>query len=312
MNNYDGSYDGTYGGSYALTPFRRLLDQIIPQARPYFRAIFPAIGIPLALAAGALTVTRNLWVMDLPVGGAGLDSAVFTSLAILLLTALLFVIVSLLAGTALTVASMDALTGRAVDMGRAWSFAIRGRVLWTSLLVLLVTMISFMMCFLPALVVWPMVSLTFPVMVQEQKFGFEAIRRSAQITWWNGTGRMADSNFLQVSVLLFAGWLIQSAVSGVVQAPMAILQQFLLLREATGGGLAEEMSAWMLPLWIEVPTQVLATLVTAAAWFFWTFGAGKLYLEFERRRHAGDLRQAIAELTVVDLVPVPADEPEVL
>ena len=288
---------------YELTRFRRLLDQIVPRARPFFRSMFPSIGATLAVVGGIFALFHSIWMTRLSTGSTTLDPEAFGLMSGMVLGTLAFAIVNLLAFTALSVASMDALSGRGVDMGRAWRFSVRGRALWTVLLTLVICIISVMMCLVPALVVWPLLSLTLPVMVHEEKFGFEAIRRSAQLAWWNGTGRMADSNFLQISVLLFAGWLIQSAVSGLVQAPMAILQQYLLLREATGGEAAGQ-EAWLLPIWLQVPTQALSSLVTAAAWFFWTFGIGMLYFELERRRHAGDLRQAIEELTSLDSMPM--------
>ncbi len=294
--------------TYELTPFRRLLDQIVPRARLDFRRIFPSIGITLTLAGGVYALVQIVWMTRFSQVSSPSSPAVFLVMTGMFLAVLVFAIVNMLAFTALSVASMDALSGRGVDMGRAWRVSFRGRVLWTLLLSTILYAISFVMCLVPALLVWPLLSLTLPVMIIEEKYGSDAIRRSAQMTWWNGTGRMADSNFLQVSALMLAGWLIHTAVTGLVQAPLALLQQYVMLREAAGGG-AEELEGLASSVWLQVPTQMLSTLASSVALFFWTFGYGMLYFEFERRRHGTDLRQAIDELTAADSLGLA--EPEV-
>ena len=49
-------------------PFLMLLDEAMRRTRRYFGAIFPAVGIPLALLAGATGVLQALWFEDMTRG----------------------------------------------------------------------------------------------------------------------------------------------------------------------------------------------------------------------------------------------------
>ena len=125
--------------------------------------------------------------------------------------------------------------------------------------------------------------------------GFSAIGRSGSLARWNGTGKLRDSSFLQVTALLFVGWLVQNALGLLIQGPVAVLQNYLTFRQGLEG-LADPMAA-IPPLWLILPAQVANALIAAAAWFYWTFGFALLYRELRRRRESADLREAIHELT---------------
>lgn len=284
---------------YELISFRLFLDRIIPAARPHLRAIFPTIVLPLISMAIVVAFAQGFWMRSLLTLDAESFSSDFFMRSFLLgIVFFVFALIYLLAYMALGVASMDAVAGRPLEMGRAWRFAVRGRTLWTLVLMMIALAISVLMCFLPALIVWPLLCLTVPVMVEENRFGLAALKRSAHLVWWNGTGRTVDSNFLQVCVVLFVGWLIQNAVSSLAQAPWMLLQQYWVIRDATGGAsdLADPMSV-LPPLWMQLITQTLAALTAAVTWFYTTFGFSMLYVEFHRRRKAPDLEKAIFDWT---------------
>ena len=104
-------------------PFAPLLDEALRQTRRHFRAIFPAVAMPVALVATVAGVLQALDIEDLIAGGT---RTLFWTPQILVL-ALLLAVLSMVAYVAGQVAALDALAGRPVDMGRAWRFALRAR-----------------------------------------------------------------------------------------------------------------------------------------------------------------------------------------
>lgn len=297
MADYEPSGAADPGGQgYELLPFRLLLDRVIPVARPHFRTIFPSVGLPIATMAVILGWLQNQWMQTL-LTLSDEPEAFFGAFAGFMAVIFGVILVYTLAYAALASASVDAVLGRPVDMGRAWRFALRPRTWWTLFLLLLSTTVALLFCIVPVLVVWPLLSLALPVMVAEGLYGVAALKRSAALVWWNGTGRSMDSGFLQVAVMLFVGWLVQNAVSGLVQTPMALLQQYWIIRDTPNG--VVDPNLLVMPLWIMIPTQILVGLAAVVTWFYWTFGFSLLYTELLRRRYGADLEAGIGRLTAV-------------
>lgn len=293
-----------------LMPFRHLLDEVVERAKPHLRQIYPTI-LPAALLAGVLATLYQRAAVELSIA---VDMALLPTVLLLLLA---FSTVLFLALSALTVASIDVILGREVDMKRAWFFAFRPKVAVTMAIVLALlfgllvgpfffsaTVMTFfgligtalaLLLLLPFFVL-ALVLLAFvmPVMVAEERYFLSALGRSASLAWVNRTGKLRDSGFLQALVLLVVGWLVVNALGILVQGPAALVQNYFLFRATTDGAVGN--GSMLAPLWFDLPAQAASVAMAVAAWAYWTFGFGLLYLEIRRRREAYDLEQAIDAL----------------
>ncbi len=275
------------------TSFRLLLDRVMAPARDHFRRLFLPVAVPLAACGVAATVLQIGWFETLM--GGDVDQALPMIAGMLLLFFAILGVYALAFG-ALFVASMDAVAGRPVAMGRAWRFVIRSRVFGTLIVVTVLSLLSLMFCLFPALYVIPVLSFTLAVMVEEELYGWAAIRRSAELVHHSPTGRWADSSWLQTVVLLSVGLVINYVVSFTVQIPFVAAQQIVVFRDAAAGQIGDPTAVMTGVLWLQAPAQVLGAFATAATWLYWTFGLSLLYREIRRRKEADDLRRAIDEL----------------
>lgn len=275
------------------TPFRLLIDRVVPLARPHFMAAFPATAAPLALAGIVLVVMQHRMMSSML--EADPESMLF-SLGGFFLSFLLMIVAYVLTYSALAVAAMEVtLHGGPLRLGRAWRRILSPKLFGTLVLWTVAGMVSLMLCAAPALFVVPLLALTLNVVVAEERYGLDALRGSVAWVWWSPTGRPVDSAFLRVAVLIFIGWGVQTGVGLVVQGPLTGLQQYYVLRDAAGG--VADPAAAAGPLWVLVLAQFFGALASSVAWLYWAFGFAMLYGELRRQRQATDLRQAILELT---------------
>lgn len=298
-----------------IRSFRLLIDDVVDRIRPHFRTLFPAICLP-AMLAGALIALCQDRMMGLMVEtDLEPQTAQFVGIVGAVLVAILTLALSL---NALFVLSIDILAGRKPKLLRAWLFPLRPAVFLTLLLYSFLVFVSIVLFFVLffvlalwvrpllglailvfcfVLTIWssPLLVMVIPVMVEEKKFGFAALSRSGSLVFHNPTRKLADSGFLQTLTLLVVGWMVQNAFGILVQGPFAIAQNYLVFRDGVDGTM--DPQSMIAPLWLQLPAQVASAGLTAAAWFYWTFGIGMLYFEIRRRRESPDLRQAIGELT---------------
>ncbi len=276
------------------TSFRLLLDRLMEPARSNFRRMFLPVAVPLAACGVAATVLQIGWFKAL-FGGGDIGQILPLVGGFFLLIVAIMAVYGLGFG-ALFVGSMDAVAKRPVEMGRAWLFVMKPAVFGTLIVVAVFNVLSLMFCLVPALYVIPVLTFTLAVMVEEDLYGWAAIRRSAELAHYNPTGRLADSAWLQTLVLLLVGLVINYAVSLTVQLPFVVAQQIAVFRDAASGQVSDPAALMAGTLWLQAPAQVLAAFATTATWLYWTFGVSLLYREIRRRKEAGDLRQAIDEL----------------
>ncbi|MEO1368518.1 MAG: hypothetical protein AAFX50_15195, partial [Acidobacteriota bacterium] len=197
--------------------------------------------------------------------------------------------------SALAIAAMETFDGGEIQIGRAWRRLFVPRVLWTIFLWSVVGFVSVLLCVAPAVVVIPLLAFTLNVMVAEERYGMDALKRSAELVWSSPTGRPVDSVFVRVAAVFLVGWGVQSGVGLVTQGPFVVLQQYYSLRGAAGG--VGDPAAAFGPLWVQVGGQFFSALTTAVGWFYWAFAFPMLYYELRRRREGGDLRRAVDALT---------------
>ena len=278
-----------------LIPFRTLLDHVVVPARRHVRKTLLPIAVPLAAVGVALAVAQIRWSQTLLAGDPEEMGPFFAGCFVVLLLSLVAGFVFGMAFNALTVAAMDAISGRGVRMARAWGFVFRPAVFATLMLVGILDFLSMMALVLPALYVVPLLSFTLPAMVDEGLVGFDAVKRSAELVRFNPTGRLTHSPWLQVVLVILVGMVLNYVISLAVQMPFAIAQQLLFMRQALSGPEAvEQLTA---AFWLQLPASILGALATAVTWLYTTFGLCLLYRELRRRKEAEDLVDAVDRLT---------------
>src|SRR5207248_225910 len=107
----------------APMPFLVLLDEAMRRLRTHLRAIFPAVALPIALLTTLLQVVQILSLRGVLNAERAPGAMPLFWTPWVLLGALILGVVSAVAYTAGQVAALDALSGRPIDMGRAWRFA---------------------------------------------------------------------------------------------------------------------------------------------------------------------------------------------
>jgi len=273
----------------APMPFVVLLDEPVRYVRGHFRAIFPAVAVPVAVLSTVAAVAQAVDIRSSVASGS--TPAAFWSPGVLLI-ALVLAFVALFAYVAGQMAALDVLAGRPVDMKRAWRFALRPRVWGTLLLVIFAMIGSFFACFLPLFYVAPLLAFTLPVMVEENAFGFPALVRSAALARYNPGGRWFESPIVKVLLLMLVGTLITYLAGLLVALPFQLPMFVDFWRDALSGkeDLQGTMARW---IWLQVPAQFLSALVRTAIYLYTAFGMGLLFNDVRGRKEGVDLRSEI-------------------
>ncbi|HEX4962586.1 MAG TPA: hypothetical protein VF173_17250 [Thermoanaerobaculia bacterium] len=283
-------------------PFRLLLDEAMRYARRYLRAIWPSVAIPVAIFASAIQVAQALWFARLPeLTRNPTNPFAFWNPGVLAL-GLVYTVVLVIAYFAMQVAAIDALAGRPVSMARAWRFALQWRALGTILMWYACTIASLVCCLVPALYVGPLLSLVPPAMVEEGRFGIPALSRSAELTRYNPSGRLADSPLVKIFLLLLVGLLITYVLAIVVSVPFQIPMWLAMFRQAAAGeDVLHGMQRWV---WLQVPAQFLNALASTAVYLYASFGIALMFNDTRGRKEGTDLQASIAAM-----FPAPAPPP---
>ena len=277
-------------------PFAMLLDEAMRRTRRSFRAIYPAVAIPLALLATLTNVIQILWLQHRATeSGAG---ASFLGNPFLSLPAFVMPIVQgLLLGIgliALQQAAVDATAGRPIDLQKAWRFAVRPAVLGTLFLELVACAIAFLACIFPVFYVVPLLSLVPAVMVEERIFGLAALSRSAELTRYNPRKLLLESPIVKAFALLLVVTVISYVVAFLVTLPFQIPMLISIFRHAAAGKdpslVLATMPKW---LWFQIPAQILQTLATVAIYLYSAFGYALLFFDTRGRKEGSDLAAEI-------------------
>jgi hypothetical protein len=283
-------------------PFRLLLDEAIRQARRHFRALYPAVAIPLAVATTLMAVVQALWFSRLTADIGSLRTPFWAPQVYLL--ALVNFGLLVLAVMALQVGAIDALSGRPVDMKRAWRFALRGRVLITLLVCGVLEIASVFCCCFPALFVVPWLSFVSPVMAEEGRFGLDSISRSSELTLYDSGQGFFERPLMKVLLLIVVGVLVSYLLGLLVVMPFQIPMWIDMIRRiAAREDPVQGMPTWV---WLQVPAQFLNSLVSSAVYLYMSFGIGLLYFDTRGRREGSDLR---SEIDSMFPAPPPGERP---
>lgn len=263
-------------------PFRMLLDEAVRLGRRNFRTLYPSVAVALALAGMLMTASQ----VAMTLSGQLLLAALFFPL--LLIYMLLLAVASL----ALQFGALDAAAGRPVRMGDRWRLAVRPRVLGTVALWWLANLASLLCCFFPALYVVPLLSLVPAAMLEEGRFGSDALSRSAELTRWNPQHRFLDTPLVKVLAFLFVGYLL-SAVVGLLAALPFQLPIYLATFRAAASGEEPPLNALM---WLQVPGALVSGLASTAVMVYVACGIALLFFDFRGRKEGSDLEARIGDV----------------
>jgi hypothetical protein len=273
-----------------------LLDEAMRQTRRHFKAIYPAVAVPLAVGAALMPLAQALWFQSLRFPTSGPEPAqlplFIVGMIVFVLVALVFLAVYVLGYAALLSASVDACAGRPVSMSRAWLSMVKPQALGTLVMSWLATVAGMVCCFFPGIYVALIFSLVVAVMVEEGRFLVDGLRRSVELTSYNPRRSFGDDPRVRAFLILFVGMLIGYAVSMVVQMPLVILQQVMIFRGMAGGEKADPLEVMASMTWLQVPTNALAMLAQVAVHLYVSFGLALLYFDVRRRKEGRDLEQA--------------------
>ena len=281
-------------------PLRVLIDEAIRQLRRNFSALFPAIAIPLAFLSVPLTFIyfkrlSALSSFSSPSGNPALADALVAMGGIGLAFAALMA-AHYAAWGACILATMDAASGRPIDMTKSWLWVLRPRVIGTILLTMLSVLAGSLFCLLPGIYVAFLFSFVAPVMAEEGRFGVAALKRSAELLHFNARHSLGDNPIVRAFMLAMVAWILASAVSMLVQMPFALAQQIFLIRRASEGE-APDLAAMMDEMaWFQLPGAALGSLANAALYLYVNLGMALLFLDVRRRREGADLDAVLQEL----------------
>jgi hypothetical protein len=273
-------------------PFLPLLDEALRRTRAYLPAIFPSVAIPLAILRGLLSVVQAVNIRgQIAHATVDFEQSLIQSGEVLLF-AIVLGFISGIAYTAGQAASLDALTGRPIDMKRAWRFALRPKVWWTLFLFGLALGVSLVLCVVPVLYVAPLLSFVWPVMVEEKIFGVGALSRSIELARYNPGRRISESPIFKLLLVMLVTTLITYLVSLLVSLPFQLPMFIDIFRNALGGhtDLQTVVSHW---IWLQVPAVFLSSLAGTAVLLYSSVCIGMLFFDVRDRKEGTDLRSEI-------------------
>lgn len=284
-------------------PFRLLVDEAIKLTRRHFRTMFLPVALPVALAQSLVPLAQSF----------AFTRGIFSpapDAAAAILGLLGFMTVALAAGLvwglgygALLVAATEAQTGAGISMGRAWRTMFQPRVLGTTLLLGLSLLVGCALCILPGVFLAVLFGLTVPVMVAERLYGTTALARAAAIVRENPGGQFASSPMLKVLLIMVIGYVLSTAVGLVIQMPLIVLQQVMMVRAAAEGGTTDPIELMSKMTLFQVPASFLNTLAMTAVQIYMSFALALFYLDLRRRQEGSDLEAAVLEMAGREPVP---------
>lgn len=283
--------DPSFGRSGPL-PLGVLLDEAMRHWRRHFRVIYWRVALPIAVGATLIGVAQALWYSSLMEDLGAMPSPFLVPQLFLLVLA--YMLLLMVAYNAMQVAALDVLSGRPIDMRRAWRFALQPRALGTLALWYICALAALACCLLPALYVWPLLAFVAPAMIEEGRFGTSALSRSAELTRYNPGRQWGDSPLFKVFLLFLVGFLVSYLLGLLVALPFQIPMYVDMFRQAaTGEDFIQRMPFYM---WLQVPAQFLNGLASTAVYLYLCFGTAMLFFDTRGRKEGVDLRSDIDDV----------------
>lgn len=271
------------------------LSQLVDRGAFLARRGSGAIVVPVGLFMGVLPVAYSalqaIWARNLDPGDVSAGLELLMVMALLLPFSLLVLFAS---SAVLSIAASQRLLHRQATTLRATvRFLFAKRTLATVALKGAVLVVSLLCLGLPVLVVGPLLSLVVPVMVFEGRFGVEALKRSSSLVW-STAGQRGTRPFFLLIVIFLAYCAVSNGLGLAVQLPYQITYLVAFWRNMLAGEDPTQAVASL--LWLQVPTQMLSSLVQSWVLLYVSFCGALLYRMTVLRREAPDLEARISVL----------------
>ena len=284
-----------------LRPFPVLLDDAVVLTRRGPLSLALLIAVPLIFANVGWAALSSWFAMGTAESADPIF--VFGSCGAMLVALPVFVVGQFVAYAMLATAATQRALGGEVTAKSALRFACRLRTIGTLLLTSLLLFASLVALVFPFFVVSALVSYLFPVMLEEGKFGTDAISRSASLAWRNPRRLLGTWPLMLIAGIHGVFFAISTGLSLAAQAPIQVIQQVALFRANLGGG---DPTAFTAVLWLQVPLAAITACTSViAGWYL--FGCLALhFLDTRERREATSLERAITSWELAPGAPSPA------
>jgi hypothetical protein len=276
-----------------------LIDEAIRVLRRHFFVLFPAIALPLAFLSVPLSFIYFKRVTSIASFTSGTPPALSEVLALMGGVGAAFagiMAIHYAAWGACILGTMNAASGRPIDMTKSWLWLLNPRVIGTILLTMLCVFAGSLLCLLPGIYLTFLFSFVAPVMAEERRFGVAALKRSAELLHFDRRLRLGDNPIVKAFVLAMVAWMLASALSMVFQVPFALVQQILMIRKASGGEAPDPVAMMEEMAWFQIPGAALGSMTNAALYLYVNLGLALLFLDARRRREGEDLDAMLREL----------------
>jgi hypothetical protein len=270
--------------------FPQLLDDAVVLARRRPFSVVWRIGAPLAAVnAGWAAITA--W-LTTGVYSTGDPTLLFGALGAMFAALPVFFVAQMVAYSTLAAAATSRALGEEMGLARSLRFVFRLRTLGTLALAAFLLVGSLFLLVFPFFVVSALLSFLYPVMIDEQRAGMDAVSRSSSLVWRNPRGLLQTWPLLLVMAIHTVFFAISTGLSLAVQAPFQVVQQLVTFRQALGGEAADptELVGMM---WLQVPLGIVSTFTSLlAAWYLFHCLA-VVFRDVRERREATTLARRL-------------------
>ena len=275
----------------ATTPYSQLLDDAVALTRRRPLATPLLVAAPLAVVNAGWT-SLSSWFATGAATTAD-PTLLFSALGAILLALPVFLAAQLLAYAVLATAATRRVLGVEGGVGDAVRFVFKLHTLGTLLLAGVLLSLSMLALIFPFFVVSALFSFLFPVMLDEGRFGFDALSRSSSLAWRNPRRLLQTwplALVLGIHAVFFA---ISTGLSLAIQAPIQVIQQAVMFRQALGTGIADPGAVSAI-IWLQVPLGILTTFTSLFASWYLFHCLALFFLDTRERREATSVERALS------------------
>jgi hypothetical protein len=273
-----------------LRPFPVLLDDAVVLTRRGPLSLALLIAVPLVFVNAGWAALSSWFATG---AATRVDpSFVFGSCGAMIVAFPIFALGQFVAYAMLATAATLRALGAEATARSALRFVCQPRTIGTLILSGLLLVASLIALFFPFLVVSALVSFLFPVMLEERRFGFDAIARSSSLAWRNPRRLLGTWPLMLIAGIHAVFFAISTGLSLAVQAPVQVIQQAAMLRESLFGD--GDPTAITALFWLQVPVAAVTAFTSVIAGWYLFSCLSIYFLDTRERREATSLERAIA------------------
>lgn len=288
----------TLGEPVASGPIRtrrlpELLDDALDLALHGGWRVYLWVAIPLAAIGAVFSLITVQWAGAM---SGGDPTALFDgcgAMALLLVLIPVSIVLSMIGYTALFEAANRRVRCEPVHVFEVYRFAIRPRVLATLGLAAVAVLGGTLLLVLPGIFLFLLFSLVVPVLSNEGSWGPAALSRSAQLVLDRQGAELRRFNLVRVLAVFVAYCGVGYSMALIIALPYQVLTQVALWRQVTSGQTADPTQALTSLLWLQVPTNILSSLVGSWVVFYACHCLAMLYRDIRFRAEGDDLEAEI-------------------